>query len=209
MTRATARSAPAGAPAPPAAQDDPRRRGLLEAGLATFARFGFRKTSMEQVARAAHLSRQGLYLHFSSKEALFRAVFRHALDSGLAAASSRLRDPTLSLEQKLAGAFDGWVGRYVGMIGADVTDLEEAGHLLVGGMLAEHEERFLAAVTQAIRASKLPAAYKPAGLTARQLAETLNATARGLKHGCASRAAFGDQLAVALRALCLPLRARR
>jgi len=40
--------------------DDLRRRRLLDVALATFLRFGFRKTSMEEVARAAGLSRQGL-----------------------------------------------------------------------------------------------------------------------------------------------------
>ena len=51
----------------------------------------------------------------------------------------------------------------------------------------------------------LPAAYKPAGLTARQLADTLRATAIGLKHTAASRAAFVDAFTVAVRAICLPL----
>ena len=188
--------------------DDPRRRRLLDAALATFTRFGFRKTSMEEVARAGHVSRQGLYLHFSTKEELFRAAFLYALETGLGAASARLRDGDLSVQEKLAGAFDEWVGRYVGMIGADVTDLEEAGDLLVGPLLAQHEELFIERVTKVIRASGLPAAYKPVGITARQLADTLHATARGLKHGCASRAEFGERFAVAVRALCLPLRDR-
>jgi len=196
------------APPSPAPPDDLRRRRILDAALATFGRFGFRKTSMDEVARAAHLSRQGLYLHFSTKEELFRAAVRHAFETGLEAASARLRDPALSIEEKLAGAFDEWVGRYVGMIGADVSDLEEASNLLVGPLVAQHEELFMEAVTKVIRASGLPAAYKPAGLTARQLADTLHATARGLKHGCPSRAAFGERFAIALRALCLPLRER-
>src|SRR5262245_28736060 len=132
------------------AGDGPRRRRLLEAALATFARFGFRKTSMEQVARAAHLSRQGLYLHFATKEELFRAVVQHFLSAALEAASARLRDPALPVEDRLAGAFDEWVGRYVGMVGADVTaDLEEASDQLVGPLMTEHEERFVDGVARA------------------------------------------------------------
>jgi AcrR family transcriptional regulator len=200
MTRAIA-----GPATPP---DDLRRRRLLDAALATFVRFGFRKTSMEEVARAAHLSRQGLYLHFATKEELFRAAVQYALETGLEGASARLRDEVLSVEEKLLGAFDEWVGRYVGMSGADVTDLEEASALLVGPLIPQHEELFVDMVTKVIRASGLSAAYKPAGLTARQLADTLQATARGLKHGCASRAEFGERFLVAVRALCLPLRTR-
>jgi len=196
------------APAAPAPAADDRRRRLLDAALATFVRYGFRKTSMEEVARAAHVSRQGLYLHFATKEDLFRAAVQYALDTGLEGASVRLRNAALSVEEKLLGAFDEWVGRYVGMMGADVTDLEEASALLVGPLIAQHEELFVEMVTKVIRASGLSAAYKPAGLTARQLADTLHATARGLKHGCAVRAEFGERFAVAVRALCLPLRDR-
>lgn len=199
MTKPQATSAPAA--------DDIRQRRLLDAALATFARFGFRKTSMEEVARAAHLSRQGLYLHFSTKEDLFREVVRHFLDTGLDGARLRLGDPNGTVEERLIGAFDEWVGRYVGMIGADVTDLSEASDALVGPLVSEREERFLDHVTKTIRATKLPHAYKPAGLTARQLAETLHATARGLKHGCPSRAAFQQRFAVAVKALCMPLHA--
>jgi TetR/AcrR family transcriptional regulator of autoinduction and epiphytic fitness len=188
--------------------DDIRRRRLLDAALATFMRFGFRKTSMEEVARAAQLSRQGLYLHFPTKEELFRATVRHALETGRQAAAERLQDAHLSLEQKLSGAFDQWTGRYVGMIGADVADLQEASDLLLGPVMAEHEELFLEAVSRLIRNSGLAAAYKPAGITARQLTDTLAAAARGLKHSCRSRAEFAERFAVAVRVLCLPLRER-
>jgi AcrR family transcriptional regulator len=192
--------------APTGAPEVGRRRRLLEAALATFGRYGFRKTSMEEVARAAHLSRQGLYLHFATKEDLFRAMILHALESGLADADARLADPAAGLEQKLQGAFDAWVGRYVGLIGADVTDLKEAIDLLGGAQIAEHEQRFVRLVTRTLRASGLPAHYKAAALSARQLAEILHATARGLKHSCETRADFNTRFAQAVRALCLPLR---
>src|SRR6202521_2837764 len=96
------------APAAPAAVADDlgRRRRILDAAIATFLRFGYRKTSMEEVARAADISRQGLYLHFPTKEELFRAGVRHALETGLEAASARLRESGASLEDKLVGAFD-------------------------------------------------------------------------------------------------------
>ena len=50
--------------------DDPRRSRLLEAALGVFLRYGYKKTSMDEVARAADLSRQGLYLHFATKGAV-------------------------------------------------------------------------------------------------------------------------------------------
>jgi TetR/AcrR family transcriptional regulator of autoinduction and epiphytic fitness len=179
-----------------------RRRRLLDAGLATFMRFGYRKTSMEEVARAAGLSRQGLYLHFATKEELFRAVVRYFLSTGLEAAHARMHGHAQSIEAKLVGAFDEWLGRFIGMMGSDVKDLHEATDQLVGPMIAEHEEKFVESVAKLIRVAGLPSAYKRAGLSARQLADTLYATARGLKHACSTRDDFSERMRIAVRALC-------
>jgi len=158
---------------------------------------------MEEVARAAGLSRQGLYLHYATKEDLFRAVIRHFLESGQAEVAAKLK--AADLEQKLVGAFDAWLGRFVGMVGDNVADLYEASRELVGPLIDESEEAFVETITKVVRASRLPAAYKSAGLTARQLVDTLNATARGLKHSCVSRADFVNRMTVAVRAMCVPL----
>ena len=191
------------------ASDDPRRCKLLDAAVTVFTRFGFRKTSMDEVARAAGVSRQGLYLHFTAKEELFRSAVEHALSTALGGALDRLGDGSASLEERLVGAFDEWVGRYAGAMGAEASDLMDASGALLGAMLAEHEERFLEAVSKVIRASGLTPTHREAGLTARQLSETLNATARGLKHGVTSRDAFGRGMAVAVRAIFGPLRVKR
>lgn len=182
--------------------DDPRRRRLLEAAMTVFMRHGFRKASMDEVARAADVSRQGLYLHFETKEALFRETVRAFLDTGLALASARLADEP-RLEAKLVGAFDEWIGRYVGMVSAGASDLVEASKALVGPLVAEKETAFVDAVARTLRASGILRAYK--GLTARQLADTLHAAARGLKHGCASRGEFVEQFTVAARIVCAPM----
>jgi AcrR family transcriptional regulator len=179
---------------------------VLDAALTTFLRYGFRKTSMEEVARAAQMSRQALYLHFATKEELFAAAVQHFLVTGLEAAAQPLQDSSLSLEAQLLAAFDAWLGRFVGLTGGDVEDLHAASEALLGPLLSEYEEQFLERITRALRSSGLPAAYKAAGISARQLAETLQATGRGLKHGCASRAEFAERMGVAVRALCLPLR---
>jgi TetR/AcrR family transcriptional regulator of autoinduction and epiphytic fitness len=186
--------------------DDSKRSRILEAALDTFIRFGFRKTSMEEVARAAGLSRQGLYLHYATKEELFRASVRHLLESGLAAVAEELGGGG-ALEARLVGALDAWVGRFVGMHGENMSDLYEATQQLVGSMLADHDEQFGAALTRAMRASGLAGAYKAVGIGPRQLAETLYATARGFKHSCATRAEFRERMSVAVRAMCLPLAA--
>ena len=84
-------------------------------------------------------------------------------------------------------------------------DLAAAAKELVGPLLSEREAMFVDAVTKVLRSCGLAAAYKPAGLTAKQLADTLYATGRGLKYA-ATREAFLEGMAVAARAMCMPLR---
>src|SRR5438270_9962807 len=69
----------------------PRDR-IIDAAMHVFRRHGFRRSSIEQAAEAAGLTRQALYHHFDSKEALFRAVierlYQEALEAGSAAAEA-------------------------------------------------------------------------------------------------------------------------
>ncbi|WP_437809275.1 TetR/AcrR family transcriptional regulator [Sorangium sp. So ce1078] len=189
--------------------EDARRRRLMDAALTVFLRFGFRKTSMDEVARAAGVSRQGLYLHFATKEELFRASVEHFLDAALGAVTAALGDAELSLEMRLVGAFDAWVGRFVGALGPGAADLSTASDELVGPLIAQREGQFIEAVTKALRASGLVAAYRPLGITGRQLAATLYAAARGLKHSAGTREAFVEGMTIAARVMCCPRREAR
>jgi TetR/AcrR family acrAB operon transcriptional repressor len=62
----------------------PRTR-ILDAAMGVFRQHGFRRSSIEQAAEAAGLTRQALYHHFKSKEALFRAVIERVYETALAA----------------------------------------------------------------------------------------------------------------------------
>jgi AcrR family transcriptional regulator len=187
---------------------DARRRELLDAALGVFLRFGFRKTSMEEVARAAGVSRQALYLHFPSKEELFRAALRQVLETSVASAALHLQNHDLSAEQRLVRGFDAWVGRFVGALGRDAQDLGEATSSLGKDMVQRHEAEFLEEVTRALRRTGVAAVYRSAGLSAPQLSRTLVATARGLKDESATREQFLAGFEIAVRALCLPLGSR-
>jgi TetR/AcrR family acrAB operon transcriptional repressor len=61
------------------------RTRILDAAMLVFRRHGFRRSSIEQAAEAAGLTRQALYHHFKSKEALFRAVIELLYDNALVA----------------------------------------------------------------------------------------------------------------------------
>jgi len=72
--------------------DAERRRAILDAALACFSRFGYAKTSLDDIARHANLSRPLLYRKYRNKEDIFSAVYDDVFET---------RYPTA--EQILAG----------------------------------------------------------------------------------------------------------
>jgi AcrR family transcriptional regulator len=186
-----------------------RRRGLLDAALLVFGRFGYRKASMEEVARAAGVSRQGLYLRFATKEELFKATVAHALGDQLRGARAVLADEARPIDVRLVAALDEWLGRYVDLAGANTSELIEAGSALTGSMIAEHNETFERAVADVIADSALETVYAAADVSPEQLARTLVATARGVRQTARSRAAFVEDITTAVRVLCAPIRATK
>ena len=83
-----------------------QREAILVAATAAFLRYGFKKTSMDDVARAAGVSRQGLYLYFDTKDLLFRESLQHLVSHLISAARAVAEDGNLSLRDRLVGAFE-------------------------------------------------------------------------------------------------------
>jgi AcrR family transcriptional regulator len=196
-------------PAAQADQADTRQLALLDAAAGVFARYGFRKASMDEVARAAGVSRQGLYLQFGNKEELFRKTVEHLLNGQLNAAAAALARRQDSLEARLIAACDAWAGRFVGSLGTDAADLMCASSSLAGTLLTHYATQFELAVTRAIADSPLADFCTTAGLCPADVARTLHAAARGLKHGSASREEFVKGITAAARMFCAPLNRRR
>jgi len=182
---------------------------MLDAAVGVFARYGFRKASMDEVARAAGLSRQGLYLQFANKEELFRKALEHSLSTQLHAAVAALSRRQDSLELRLIAACDAWSGRFVGSLGSDAADLMCASTSLAGATLNHYEAQFELALTRAIADSPLDDFCTKADLCPADLARVLHATARGLKQSSASREQFVKGMTVAARMFCAPLNQRR
>jgi AcrR family transcriptional regulator len=171
---------------------------VLDAALAVFARHGFRKTSMEDVARAADISRQGLYLHFRDKEALFRAAIAKMIDDGLAALDAELaRDAPIA--ERLHGAMKVWYGRSVGTPAEHADDLFARSVALVGDLMERSGAAVVERLAAAIAASPLVDRLTYQDLSPLAAAQTLDSLGQGLKHGGLSREEFKVRLAAAVR----------
>ena len=168
-----------------------RRGAVLEAALVAFSRFGYRKTSMEDVAQAAHISRPGLYFMFTSKESLFRAAVAQAVQRDLDAVEGVLRDTGRPLRQRLLDSFDHWAGRYIGPLSRDVAGVIEDNPNLLGTLVDTAPRRFEELITQAVAAEAGPA-------SATKVAQTMISTSIGIKHQVSTRDAYLARLTIAL-----------
>lgn len=90
-----------GRPAKPGREED-----LLEAALAAFVRHGYAATRMEDVAARAGVSKGALYLYFTNKPALFRAVVRHFLSPTVARLEALAADATAAAPEQLERQID-------------------------------------------------------------------------------------------------------
>ena len=67
-----------------------KRLKALEAAQTAFSRYGFRRTSMDDIAKLAGMSRPALYLLFRNKQDVFRSLSEHLQITALEAAEAAL-----------------------------------------------------------------------------------------------------------------------
>ena len=86
-------------------EEDKKRLAVLEAAFTAFTSYGYKRTTMDDIARAADMSRPAVYQHFRNKEAIFRAYGEMLRDRYLAEAGERLREAQ-SVDEALTRAFE-------------------------------------------------------------------------------------------------------
>ena len=156
--------------------------------LEVFGRYGFRKTSMDEVARAADISRQGLYLYFASKEALFRAAVRQELDTALGEACRCLDEEGAALNRRVVAALDAWLGRYVGsMLASDISGLLQNPVVQIGDMVDTAVAAFDTRLASAVAAATAEADRRRLGVTPEEIAAALHTVGQGAKYLSSAR----------------------
>jgi AcrR family transcriptional regulator len=65
------------------ASEDARRARILDGAMQVFLAYGFQRTTMDDIARAAEISRPALYLQFRNKTDIYRALAKEFLAKAL------------------------------------------------------------------------------------------------------------------------------
>lgn len=177
-----------------------RQTAIVEAATGIFLRYGFKKTSMDDIARAVGISRQALYLHFQTKEALFRAMVAHYFATMRARAREVLSREDMDIEERLLGAFDAMYARGVGTEHLDELIMTTAE--LVGSIVRELEEALDADVARVLRAAGVAARWKDAGVSVTDLADLLSTASNGIKRTAKTPAEYLRRLRTVIRIVC-------
>jgi AcrR family transcriptional regulator len=182
--------------------DDPKRSAVLAAALGVFGRYGFRKTSMDAVAKAAGISRPGLYLLFPNKEDLYRATMQGLMERAQRMMEARFADEALSFEQRIVEALDVLMGPYVeSQVARDLDDLAESSEAQLGPMLHGYQERAKAALRAAVE-SLAPPGVLTDELGADAVADVFYAAGLTWKREAATRAEFREKVRRLVRLVC-------
>jgi AcrR family transcriptional regulator len=128
------------------------RERILSAAFVRFARYGFRRTSMEDIAGEAGVSRAALYLQFRNKEEIFKSLAQDLQTVALARAGAAL-EASGPLAERVRNAIE---GKSLEMVRITLESphgselLDETGRLC-GDLVAETERRFADQLTRVLR----------------------------------------------------------
>lgn len=78
-----------------------RKKDILDAALYCFLNFGYSKTSMDDVAKKAGISRPLIYLKFKNKEDLLLGLFDYVMEGRLEEAEKVVDQNNLTKKEKL------------------------------------------------------------------------------------------------------------
>lgn len=156
---------------------------------------------MDDIARAAKLSRQGLYLHFRNKEDAFRAVIEHLAEVTLQALRAALAADGRDLDQRLLAAFTSMTEAAVGAADArSIRELFDAARELAGDLVQQLDEQIVLALAGTLKQARR--GRERGEPSPRALAELLYATSYGLQHRGHSGEDYLSRMRVAIRVVC-------
>ncbi len=194
------------------------RAAILDAGIRCFARYGYRRASVGEVAEDAGVSRAILYRHFPTKEALFRSLVANLHEESLRAAAEAAGGD-LPVAQRVLGVLEARAVRFLAVLGASghAAELVDEHHRVCGDLnrRADVTQAKLLAETLTAADARGELALGKAGLTPAAAAEILLAATHGLKARrnagltpALYRRRLGEMVRVVLRGLGASARAR-
>src|SRR6266852_1755928 len=158
---------------------------IVLAALELFTRYGYRKTSIDDIAQAAQVAKRTVYLYFENKAAVFLAILEYLGD--------QVRQRCVAAERMGGAAVDrltGLLDAYFGMAfelfskSEHMPELEETFSKLARARIGDLNTEYGNRLARFLRSLEKTGAIggPPQGLTVEQIVRILMRTAEGAKH---------------------------
>ncbi|MGQ7845167.1 TetR/AcrR family transcriptional regulator [Granulosicoccus sp. 3-233] len=156
------------------------RHEILDAALKVFIRYGFRRTTMGDLAEEAGMSRPALYQQFPNKEAIFRAVAVDFLARAVEEVETDI-DGHESVAAKLVFILNVWIVRPFELIHSapDARELMDCTHDFLSDVIEDGYRAMESSVAGSLETSSEALALH--SLTPGAVAQVLTASAIGFK----------------------------
>ena len=158
---------------------------IVLAALELFTRYGYRKTSIDDIAEAAQVAKRTVYLHFENKAAVFLAILEYLGDQvrQRCVAAERMGGTAVD---RLAGLLDAYFGMGFELFSKSehMPELEETFSRLARARIGYLNTAYEARLATFLRSLEKTVEIQgpPRGLTVEQIVHILVRAAEGAKH---------------------------
>lgn len=157
---------------------------VVSAAQQVFIKYGYRRTTMGDLAEAGEISRPALYLLYANKEALFRAVITRYCKNAEKLAYERI-ESSEDVEQQLKGVMQTWVVEPFIEINRspEAGEIYEAGYAFADDLREQFGKIYINQVESVLNNSSLvhPKTVQKLGFSIRRVAEMMVHSTLGLK----------------------------
>ncbi len=180
-----------------------RQDAILDAAFMAFSSYGYRRTTMDDIAQGVGISRSALYLHFRNKDDILRSMATRFFDDAAISVAAEFAVSGRPAAATLIAAFIAYDGKFIDAFmntphGAEIL---EAGHNVSADLVAAGEARIHQLLANWLNTLSLNSALGSAEV----LATTILASLKGLKHTAKSPQAYRTSQAQLAQILALAL----
>ncbi|MGE0826692.1 MAG: TetR/AcrR family transcriptional regulator [Candidatus Binatia bacterium] len=188
-----------------------KHAAILTAAFSLFGHYGYRRTSIDDIAQEAGIAKGTVYLYFKSKEEIFRVLSQQLIDQMLTATESAAAAPG-NIEERLHRMLQAKFGYFYQLLheSAHVRELLDAKNQLSADLFAQADHRYqqllARVITEAVERGELH--LGTVALEPEAAAELLIRSASGLgPYGATAPTlpAFGRHLAALVRVFVVGL----
>ncbi len=187
-----------------------KRIAILDAAIRLFSQYGYRRTSIDDIAREAEVAKGTVYLSFKSKEEIFRALAEtlcERVDSNVA--DARALDG--SIAERLVAVLEAKFGFFFETVhrSAHAAELMDSKNRLCADLFANSGRRYLKVLREMIDAAIHAGELEPSrmDLSSSDMAAMLISAAHGIASSATNKAMYHRRLREIVRVIVAGLAA--